>query len=83
MTITSSGAKCDVCVDYILPIDPDELVHTFTLSISETVMHCDNKCKQALIDAGSDWKKLPDGPLRKAFEKADKEMEVQQNVKEE
>jgi hypothetical protein len=30
----------------------------------------DNACKQILIDCGKDWKKLPEGPLKKAFEKA-------------
>ena len=68
--ITSSGAKCDVCGRYILPIDPDELVHTFKVSGINKDLHCDNACKQKIIDCGSDWNKLPEGPLRKAFEEA-------------
>lgn len=68
--ITSSGAKCDVCGNYILPIDPDELVHYFGVAGIEGKLHCDNACKQKLIDCGEDWTKLPDGPLRRAFEQA-------------
>ena len=66
--ITSSGAKCDVCGKYILPIDPDERVNEFGIKGIAQTLHCDNTCKQKLIDAGKDWKKLPDGPLRKVFE---------------
>jgi hypothetical protein len=68
--ITRSGARCDVCGDYILPIDPQELVHCFSVTGIEAELHCDNACKQKLIDCGNDWTKLPDGPLRKTFEKA-------------
>ena len=74
--ITSSGAKCDVCGKFILPIDPDELVHTFTVKGIDRDLHCDNKCKQLLIDAGKDWRKLPDGPLRKAFEEAETKNQI-------
>jgi len=44
--ITSSGAKCDVCGKWIFPIDPDELVHTFSVKGIDQKLHCDNKCKQ-------------------------------------
>lgn len=69
--ITSSGAKCDVCGTFILPLDPDELVNTFSVSqIPGRELHCDNKCKQAILDCGGDWQKLPIGPLREAYEEA-------------
>lgn len=62
---------CDVCGKYILPIDPDELVNTFSVAqIPGKELHCDNKCKQAIQDCGGDWQKLPAGPLRKAYEEA-------------
>ncbi len=70
--ITSSGAVCDVCGQYILPLDPEERVHSFTVTGITRTLHCGNRCKQALLDAGSDWTKLPDGPLRTAFEEAEK-----------
>ena len=66
--ITSSGAKCDVCGKWILPIDPDELVHTFSVKGIDQKLHCDNKCKQKLIDCGNDWQELPDGPLKTVFQ---------------
>ena len=68
--ITSSGAKCDVCGNYILPIDPDELVHTFSVKGIEQRLHCDNACKKVLQNIKGDWSKLPEGPLRKAFKEA-------------
>ena len=61
--ITGSGAICDVCGNYILPIDPKELVHTFGVTGIEGELHCDNACKQKLIDCPRDWTKLPDGCL--------------------
>jgi hypothetical protein len=70
MTITSSGPRCDVCGEYILPIDPEELMHEFSVKGIDRILHCDNKCKAIMKAAGSDWTKLPDGPLRKAFEEA-------------
>ncbi len=67
MTITSSGAKCDVCGYFILPLDPEERVHTFSVKGIEQKLHCDNKCKELIGKANGDWKELPDGPLRKVF----------------
>lgn len=62
---------CDVCGKYIMPINPNELVNTFSVAqIPGKELHCDNKCKQAIQDCGGDWQKLPDGPLRKAYEEA-------------
>ena len=68
MTITSSGVMCDVCGKFILFEEYQE----FSVHGIEKRLHCDMKCKQLLIDAGTDWEKLPDGPLRKAFEQATK-----------
>lgn len=62
---------CDVCGKYILPLDPDELVHKFSIAQAPgQFFHCDNKCKQALLDCKGDWQKLPEGPLRKSYEAA-------------
>jgi len=66
--ITSSGAKCDVCGKYILPLG-DERVHTFGVSGIDRDLHCDNKCKEIVLAVGTDWQRLPDGPLRQAFAK--------------
>ena len=68
MGITSSGPICDVCGEYIL-LDP--AMEQFKVTGIEGVLICHTKCKQTLIDCGSDWRKLPDGRLRKAFEDAD------------
>jgi hypothetical protein len=69
--ITSSGAKCDVCGKYILPLLEDERVNAFTIAQAPgKTFHCDNKCKEAIIATGGDWEKLPEGPLRKAYEDA-------------
>jgi len=67
--ITSSGAVCDICGKYILPIDPDELVNCFSVKGIKETLHCDNKCKQLLLSINNDWTKLPkEGRLYKAFE---------------
>jgi hypothetical protein len=66
--ITQHGALCDVCGDYILPIDPDEQVNLFTNPGIEGELCCHNKCKDVIGSVGDDWRKLPDGPLRKFFE---------------
>ncbi len=70
MTITSSGAKCDVCGNYILPLDPNERVNTFSVKGISRDLHADNACKELVLAAGDDWTKLPPGPLREAFEEA-------------
>jgi len=69
--ITSSGALCDVCGNYILPLDPDERVHSFSCKgVTPDPMYCCNKCRRVMEQAGGDWTKLPSGPLRQVFEKA-------------
>ncbi|KKN78325.1 hypothetical protein LCGC14_0351840 [marine sediment metagenome] len=69
--ITSSGAKCDVCGVFILPIDPNERVNNFTIQGIKQTLHCDNKCKKIVLNSfkQKDWKLLPSGPLRSVFEK--------------
>ena len=77
--ITSSGPICDVCGDYILPLDPEELVNSFSVSGIEETLHCDNKCRELLLSIGNDWKKLPtEGRLFKAFFQAN--LERQSNI---
>jgi len=67
--ITSSGPICDVCGNYILPVDPNELVNCFEVKGIKETLHCDNKCKQLLLSINNDWTKLPkEGRLYKAFE---------------
>lgn len=74
--ITSSGAICDVCGHHILPLNPDERVHTFSVKQVDRDLHCDNKCKEAVQNCGGNWENLPAGPLRSLFEKAAKELEA-------
>ena len=71
--ITSAGAICDVCGKYILPLIPIEFVNTFSIAqIPFKELHCDNACKEAVLKCAGDWRKLPDGPLRKVYEEAAK-----------
>jgi hypothetical protein len=82
--LTSSGPICDVCGKYILPfIDPDERVHIFSVTGIDRDLHCDNACKEKVLKCWKDalkdesskgWKLLPEGPLRKAFEDQEKEI---------
>ena len=68
MTITSSGMKCDICGKYIFFNDYQEFS---VKAIGDQRLHCCTPgCKQALVDAGNDWKRLPEGPLRTAFDEA-------------
>lgn len=68
--ITSAGPQCDVCGNYILPIDSEEKVNFFGVKGIDQELMCDNKCKKILEEVGKDWKKLPEGPLRKSFSEA-------------
>lgn len=68
MSIVSSGLVCDVCGLHILPYF-DESYERFSVKGIDRELACHNDvCKKALIECGKDWEKLPDGPLRKAFE---------------
>lgn len=67
--ITSHGARCDVCADFILDGD----TNPFEMKGIDGALHCHDGCKpklQAAIRAGS-WRELPEGPIRQAFEKAE------------
>ena len=68
MTLTQAGFRCDVCGHFIL-LDPE--YENFSVKGVEGMLQCHIKCKQTLIDCGKDWQKLPEGPLRKAFEEAE------------
>ena len=72
--ITSSGALCDVCGKYILPLmslfglEETEMVNEFNIKGINEILHCDNKCKKLLLSIGNDWTKLPkEGRLYKVF----------------
>lgn len=73
MTITSSGAKCDICGDFILPGMSDS-VNPFKCKGIEATLHCHDNCKPKLLEAlkEKDWKMLPCGPLKITFEENEK-----------
>ena len=73
--ITSSGAVCDVCGKYILPLlalfglEETERVNEFTIKGIKETLHCDNNCKELLSNIDNDWTRLPkEGRLYKVFE---------------
>ena len=68
--MTSSGAICDICGRYILPITGDERINFFKLKGLDKELTCDNECKLILDKAieKRDWTILPEGPLREVFE---------------
>ena len=78
--ITSSGAMCDVCEHYIL--DPEDHVNLFRVEGLDEDLCCHDACKQAVLDAGQDWSKLPAGPLREVFERAVQEGQAVKALKE-
>lgn len=67
MSITQHGPICDVIGEYILLTG----MQAFTVkAIPDRQLHvCDDHI-ETLKDAGTDFKALPDGPLRRAFERA-------------
>lgn len=69
MTITNSGPRCDVCGKYILPGTSDS-INPFECTGIKGPLHCHDDCKVIALEAVGkyDWKALPPGPLRKAFE---------------
>ena len=73
MSIDSGGFRCDVCGKYcVTEMLLDKGVESFSVKGIDTLLHCDDKCKELLIACGKDWTKLPEGPLRKGFEEANK-----------
>lgn len=74
MSVTSSGLRCDVCGNFILPI-LDDVYERFGVKGIEGELQCHMRCKQTLIDCRGDWKSLPGGPLRTAFAEAARKLE--------
>jgi hypothetical protein len=72
MSMTSSGPICDICGDYIL-LEP---INFFSCKGIAKTLHAHDKCKLSVEAAAGDWKRLPDGPLRKAFEQAEEQGKV-------
>ena len=62
--ITQHGPKCDVCGDYILL---DKGINPFSVVGIERELHSHDKCKLR-VEAATEWRQLPEGPLRQAFE---------------
>lgn len=79
MTLTSSGPKCDVCGGFIIL---DKSINPFSVSGIGQTLHCHDRCKLEVMKAylKSDWKILPEGPLKKAFQ--DHEEILSKNLKE-
>lgn len=77
MTQTSSGPICDVCGKYILPIF-DERMYQLKIEGIEKVLDAHSECgaqvHRICAQPNGTWKDLPEGPLRKAFEKQHKEL---------
>lgn len=76
MTITSSGVFCDFCGDLLWSAeDTFGYVKLHGVSGGERLVYGSNCCEQQLrvaAEAG-DWKLLPDGPVKKAYQEANKE----------
>ena len=67
MSITQAGPQCDVCGNYIFPGDH---MNWFTVEGIKESLHSHDKCKAEVLAAMSDWKALPEGPLRRVFERS-------------
>lgn len=82
MTITSSGAVCDICGSFILPGMSDS-VNPFKCKGVKEMLHCHDDCKPKVLEAlkTKDWKMLPRGPLRMAFEQDEKKGEKNEKTK--
>lgn len=65
--ITQAGPHCDVCGTYI--IDGNMELFTMTAFPDQTLC-CHDKCRPVAEEAfaAKDWRLLPPGPIRKAFE---------------
>lgn len=68
-----AGPFCDVCGSYVLL----DTFDTFRVKGIDAMLICHSKgCRQAMVDAGTDWTKLPPGPLRDAFAEAAQKQEA-------
>ena len=72
--ITSSGAVCDVCGHYFLPLPDDlarhriyEQVNFFNVIGVEQELCAHNRCRD-LLRTIKRWEDLPDGPLKTAYD---------------
>jgi len=70
MTLTSSGYNCDVCGVYILGLFEKDLVYPVKIKGIAKMIDCCYKCIELIKNSDGDWKKLPEGRLRRAFEDA-------------
>ncbi len=70
--INSSGVKCDVCGEYILPVQQGEMVNNFAVVGIKQALHCDNACRVLVEQAikEKNFNLLPNGPLREVFAKS-------------
>ncbi|KKL24124.1 hypothetical protein LCGC14_2418470 [marine sediment metagenome] len=67
--ITQGGPQCDVCGDYILVGN----CNPFRMEGFDGTLMCHDKCKDFVLTAmrTNDYKGLPQGPLREAYETYD------------
>lgn len=65
--ITKSGPICDVCGKHQI-IDKD--MNFFSMNCFDRDLNCHDDCKPLVQKAceANDWRLLPDGPIRKAFQ---------------
>ena len=69
MTLTSSGYNCDFCGKYILGLCNKDKVYPIKLKgFTQMVDACCDCLEIVKNITDGDWKKLPDGRVRKAFE---------------
>ncbi len=80
MSLCPSGLWCDVCGDLMLAeMLVNKPVEQFKVKGCDTMLHCHDKCKKAIKSCDGDWRKLPDGPLKKAYQKCQKEIDSEKS----
>jgi hypothetical protein len=71
-----SLGECALCGgNFLAEVLLGKRVKSFTISQSAQTFHAHDKCIKALPPGQWDYTALPDGPLRKAFEKANAEQQ--------
>lgn len=69
-----SLGKCAVCGDaFMTEILMGDSVESFSVKGIRETLFAHDKCIVKLKSINGDWQKLPNGPLRKAFEEANSE----------
>jgi hypothetical protein len=48
MGLTQHGPRCDVCGNYILPLDPEERINMFNVTGIKEELMADNNCRKLL-----------------------------------